>query len=214
MKITIIYDNEVWKKGTKADWGFSCLVEAYGKRILFDTGAKGSILLGNMEKLGIDPVTVEEVFISHDHWDHTDGLPSLLAIRPLKVYVPSSFKSHVKGGEMISIEEPTEIHESIFSTGELVSPVRNEQSLVVKAEQGLVVIAGCSHPGVESILKVASQWGKVHALIGGLHGFQDLELIKDISLICPVHCTEHKLEIRSLYPDRYIVGGVGKTIEI
>jgi len=29
MKITIIYDNEVWKEGLKADWGFSCLVETF-----------------------------------------------------------------------------------------------------------------------------------------------------------------------------------------
>jgi len=45
MKITIIYDNEVWKKGLKADWGFSCLVETNGKKILFDTGANGSFWL-------------------------------------------------------------------------------------------------------------------------------------------------------------------------
>jgi len=55
MKITIIYDNEVSEEGLEADWGFSCLVEVYGKKILFDTGADGSILLGNMEKLDIDP---------------------------------------------------------------------------------------------------------------------------------------------------------------
>ncbi|GAI83771.1 unnamed protein product [marine sediment metagenome] len=44
MKVTIIYDNEVAKEGFKADWGFSCFIEAYGKKILFDTGANGSIL--------------------------------------------------------------------------------------------------------------------------------------------------------------------------
>jgi len=44
MKITIIYDNEVYKKGLKSDWGFSSLVEVENTPgILFDTGTNGSI---------------------------------------------------------------------------------------------------------------------------------------------------------------------------
>lgn len=53
MKTTIIYDNTAFRKDLQADWGFSALVEAKGKRILFDTGASGSILLSNLEKLAI-----------------------------------------------------------------------------------------------------------------------------------------------------------------
>jgi len=29
MKITVIYDNEVWKGDLKAEWGFSYLVETF-----------------------------------------------------------------------------------------------------------------------------------------------------------------------------------------
>jgi 7,8-dihydropterin-6-yl-methyl-4-(beta-D-ribofuranosyl)aminobenzene 5'-phosphate synthase len=66
MKITIIYDNEVWKEGLESDWGFSCLVEVENTpKILFDTGTSGSILLRNMKKLNIDPKSIDEVFISH-----------------------------------------------------------------------------------------------------------------------------------------------------
>jgi hypothetical protein len=44
VKITIVYDNEVWEEGLEADWGFSCLVEADNSpRILFDTGGRGSM---------------------------------------------------------------------------------------------------------------------------------------------------------------------------
>ncbi|MEA1965077.1 MAG: hypothetical protein U9O41_08170 [Candidatus Aerophobetes bacterium] len=69
MKITLIYDNEVYKRGLKADWGFSCLVEVENTpRILFDTGTNGSILLDNMKKLGIDLSSIDEVFISHSYW--------------------------------------------------------------------------------------------------------------------------------------------------
>ena len=46
MDIKILYDNDAGK-GFKGDWGFSCLIELpkVNKKILFDTGAKGEILL-------------------------------------------------------------------------------------------------------------------------------------------------------------------------
>ncbi|MBW2115809.1 MAG: MBL fold metallo-hydrolase, partial [Deltaproteobacteria bacterium] len=148
MRITIIYDNEVWKKGLKADWGFSCLIEVYGKNILFDTGANANILLWNMAKLDIDPTIIDEVVISHAHWDHTGGLLDFLNINPCRVYIPLSCPAPPGGGEVIKVKGPLEIYENIFSTGELSGI---EQSLIVKTEAGLVVIAGCSHPGVREI---------------------------------------------------------------
>ena len=55
MKLTIVYDNVVYKKdiGLKSDWGFSCLIETEDETVLFDTGTEGDILLNNMERLGI-----------------------------------------------------------------------------------------------------------------------------------------------------------------
>ena len=211
MKITIVYDNEVWKEGLKADWGFSCLVEVYGKKILFDTGANGSILLENMKTLNIDPTVVEEIFISHAHWDHTGGLADFLKINPVKVYVPSSFQVSGGAAEIIEVKEALKLHDDIFSTGELENI---EQSLVVKTEKGSVVIAGCSHPGVENILNAASPFGKPYALIGGLHGFNEFDLVEDLELICATHCTQFKSEIKSRYPEKYIEGGAGKVIEL
>lgn len=211
MKITIIYDNEVAREGFKADWGFSCLIEAYGRKILFDTGANGSILLSNMEKLDIDPIVIEEVFISHGHWDHIGGLLDFLNINQVKVYIPWSCQEPSGAGEIIKVKEPLKIHKNIFSTGTLNDI---EQSLVVKTEKGLVVIARCSHPGVKNILKAASDFGEPKVLIGGLHGFSDFELVEDLEFICPTHCTQFKSEIRSRYPEKYISGGVGKVIEI
>jgi len=55
MKTTILYDNETAVDSLVADWGFSCLIETDGKKILFDTGAKGDILFRNMTLPGIDP---------------------------------------------------------------------------------------------------------------------------------------------------------------
>jgi len=213
MKVTLIYDNEVYERGLKADWGFSCLVEVENApRILFDTGANGSILLHNMEKLNITPDSIDEVFISHAHFDHTGGLSDFLRVnRMVKVYIPTSFSKPAGAKEVIRVKDPLQIQENIFSTGELKGI---EQSLVVKTRKGLVVIAGCSHPGVRDILKSASKSGKVYALIGGLHGFNEFDLLKSLSLICPCHCTQFKSEIIDLYPEKCVKGGAGKIIEL
>ena len=211
MRLTILYDNDVWEEGLRADWGFSCLVEAYGRRILFDTGASGQILLHNMERLGIDPTLIDEVFISHGHGDHTGGLSCLLDVHPVKVYIPSSCPRPHGAGEVVWVKGPLRIHEDIFSTGELG---HMEQSLAIKTERGVVVVVGCSHPGVREILNAASRFGEVRAVVGGLHGFRDLSLVRDLECICPTHCTVFKLPIRLLYPDKYVRGGAGRIIEI
>lgn len=212
MKIIIIYDNTVHQKGLESDWGFSCFVEVENTpKILFDTGTNGKILLSNMKKLNIDPASIDEVFISHAHLDHTGGLSNFLKVnKRAKIYIPPSFPGPARK-EVITIKGPTKIHENVFSTGELDGI---EQSMLVKTEKGLVLIAGCSHPKMTHILKTASQFGKIYAIIGGLHGFSEFDLFKDLTLICPTHCTQHKAKIKSLYPDKYTEGGAGKIITV
>ena len=211
MKVTIVYDNTAFRKDLQADWGFSALVEVEGRKILFDTGADGDILLSNMEKLKINPEEIEDIFISHLHWDHTGGLYSFLQVNSqVKLWVPSYFSEAKNVREVIEVEKPTKLYEGIYSTGELD---RVEQSLCIKTEKGIVIIAGCSHPRMELILKTASQFGKVYGIIGGLHATRP-DSLKDLDLICPTHCTQYKSEIKYLYPEKYIEGGTGKIIEV
>jgi len=212
MQITILYDNDAYKEGLQADWGFSCLVEIENTpTILFDTGTNGSILLSNMEKLNIDPASVDEIFISHAHFDHVGGLSAFLNVNSnVTIYVPTSLRGVRGVKEVVSVSEPLKIHENVFSTGELD---HIEQSMAVKIDEGIVIIAGCSHPSMAHILKAASQFGNIHAIVGGLHGFSEYDLFKDLELICPTHCTQHKAEIKALYPKKYTDGGVGKIIE-
>ena len=222
MKITIIYDNETSREDLRADWGFACLVEAHGKNILFDTGAKGTILLENMKKLDIEPSSVSDVVISHAHWDHTGGLADFLKENSnVRLYIPSSYSVPSDSArEVIVVKEPIKIREGVFSTGELQGSEQVpygdeiEQSLVVNTDKGQVVIAGCSHPGVRNILEAASTHGRIRALIGGLHGFSEFDLLKGIDIICATHCTQFKAKIKSLYPDTYIEGGAGRIIDI
>ncbi len=212
MKLTIIYDNTALKPHLTADWGFSCLIQGDDlPNILFDTGANGNILISNMEKLHIDPGDVEIVFISHNHFDHTGGLSAFLTVNnQVTIFVPQSLRGIRNVKEVIYVTDAMKITENIFSTGELENI---EQSMAVKTDKGLVLVNGCSHPSMSNILDKTSEFGNVYAVVGGFHGFSDYELFKDMELICPTHCTQHKQEIKSLYPDKVTEGGAGKIIE-
>ena len=85
---------------------------------------------------------------------------------------------------------------------------------MVKTDKGLVVIGGCSHPGLENILGVARRLGQVYAVLGGFHGFNKFDVLEGISLILPCHCTEYKQEILNLYPKACSRCGAGKIIVI
>jgi len=213
MELTIVYDNEAWLSNLRPDWGFSCLIQGEGlPTILFDTGAQGQILLSNMDRLGIDPRSVEIVFISHGHFDHTGGLTAFLKVHSdVQVVVPHYLCGIHGAREVVSIRDRAEIREGVFSTGELRSI---EQSLVIRNQKGCAIIAGCSHPGVESILEAAAGMGRPYALVGGLHGFHRFEILQDLELICPTHCTRYKKELERLYPEKCVDGGAGRTISL
>jgi 7,8-dihydropterin-6-yl-methyl-4-(beta-D-ribofuranosyl)aminobenzene 5'-phosphate synthase len=211
MKITIIYDNTAFRKDLQSSWGFSAVIDTTERKILFDTGGNGSILLSNMQKLGFHPKEIDDVVISHAHFDHTGGLSAFLEHNnDVTVWLPSSFRGVKNAREVIEVKSPRKLYEGIYSTGELEGI---EQSLCVETEKGIVIIAGCSHPKMEHILDAAAQFGKVYGIIGGLHGNRP-ESLKNLDFICATHCTQYIPEIKSLYPQKYVEGGAGRVIEI
>jgi 7,8-dihydropterin-6-yl-methyl-4-(beta-D-ribofuranosyl)aminobenzene 5'-phosphate synthase len=216
MKITIVNDNEVSEKkiGLQSDWGFSCIVKTNNENILFDTGAKGEILLNNMEKLDIKPIDITTIVISHEHWDHNGGLKNLIS-------VTKDVKLYRLGGEspsenlcLFSAEKPYRINEDIYSTGRLTGRPTDEQSLIIKGKTGRYILVGCSHPGVKTILNAVKPYGEIKGIIGGFHGFSNFHLFDNLELICASHCTQYKKKIQKLFPKKYIESGVGKSIEI
>jgi 7,8-dihydropterin-6-yl-methyl-4-(beta-D-ribofuranosyl)aminobenzene 5'-phosphate synthase len=212
MKVTIVYDNEVRRGNLKAGWGFSSLIEtARAPSILFDTGADSPTLLHNMEELGIDAKSIGIIVISHAHGDHAGGLRGTLEVnKQAEIYVPASLKITIPGRKVTAVTKPIQISEDVFSTGELKGI---EQSLAIKMDKGILVVVGCSHPGVGEILDAASRFGKVYGVIGGFHGFHDFNRLHGLSLISPCHCTQYKSEILQLFPQQCVRCGAGLVLE-
>jgi len=59
------------------EWGFAALVEADGRQLLVDTGARPETVLSNLRGLKIDLSGVRDVVLTHFHSDHTGGLMTL-----------------------------------------------------------------------------------------------------------------------------------------
>ena len=212
VKLTIVYDNEVTRKGLKAGWGFSSLIEAENTPpILFDTGADSPTLLHNMKELGIDPKRIGIIVISHAHGDHAGGLDGVLQInKEAEVYVPASFWWTIPGRKVTTVTDALQIAEGVFSTGELGGM---EQALALRTSQGILVGVGCSHPGLGEIIDAASRFGKVYGVVGGLHAFSDFKRLNGLSVIGPCHCTLYQSEIRRLFPKQCLGCGVGMVLE-
>jgi len=216
MKLRIVYDNEA-KGGLESDWGFSCLIEAGNRKLLFDTGASGAILSRNMQRLGIKKEELEIIVLSHEHWDHIGGLDAVLH-QNAAVYIPSSFTTTTKkkikeqAAEVFEVSGPADIIPGVHTTGELGSGIK-EQSLVLDTTEGVVVLTGCAHPGLDTILEAAKQFGDVYGVIGGFHGFDKLELLEGVKKLIPCHCTVHKTEIRDMYPEKAVWCGAGEVFE-
>lgn len=213
MRITIVYDNASVMADLRTGWGFSCLIEVdHGSPLLFDTGADGTDLLHNMRCLNIAPESIGAVVISHGHGDHTGGLSDFLAMnQKASIYVPASTRARIPGRKVIPVSRPLQISGDVFSTGELAAI---EQSLCVKTARGIMVVTGCSHPGVGAILKAASDHGQVYGIVGGLHGFRDFDQLEGLSLICPCHCTQYKQELARRFSDQHVGCGAGLSLDL
>ncbi len=80
LKITVLVTNVAGDpRAGDGEWGFSALVEVDGKKILYDTGASSDLVLRNARALHLDLSDVEDVVLSHNHWDHVGGLLALRA---------------------------------------------------------------------------------------------------------------------------------------
>lgn len=216
MKLTIVYDNEIFKKDLdlRSDWGFACLIQTSDEYILFDSGAKGNILLNNMKMLDIEPRDISKIIISHEHWDHNGGLKSIIPfVNDAELY---SLEKNEYGKKIkhINVESPQMITKDIHTTGRLAGSPIDEQSLIIKGKKGWYILVGCSHPGVDKILQAAQKIGNAVGIIGGFHGFRDFSILEDLNFVCPCHCTKYKKEIKKGLSNIFSDCGVGKIIDL
>ena len=236
MQVIILFDNSVYEKGFKAGWGISYFIEG---GVLFDTGEAFEPLYYNMQKVGLGIADIKKIVISHDHWDHWGGLWKILEMNNnLGVYICPNFswqfKQRVKnkGAKIVEVKPKDEILPGIYTTGEIHAGYKSgqiyEQTLVLKGQNGLSLLTGCSHPGILEIIKRAKElFGEnIYLAGGGFHLLNSEDRIirfiarqmkkQGIKKAAPTHCSGKTAEdIFSLeYKEDFVRFGAGRKIVV
>jgi len=228
--LTIVFDNNVHDPRLQTGWGFAAWLEYGSQAVLFDTGAGGTVLLDNMATLGLDPKAIDIVILSHNHGDHTGGLAGLLAVNhQVIVYLPQAFPAsfregvRAKGAVVVEVDDPLEILPGLWSTGQMGTGIV-EQALVAKTAEGLVVLTGCAHPGVDKMAARARQigQGEIALAVGGFHlGGASRGRVREIiaefrrlgvQKVAPCHCSGNQAKelLRQALGEGYLAVGAGR----
>lgn len=148
MRLRCLVDNRAAEPGYRTEHGLSLLIETLSGRVLFDTGASGTVLLHNMAQAGVTLDQIDALVLSHGHRDHTGGLRDVLERRPgLPLYAhPDLFRARFSlqegeyqpRGMLLSEEEvrrladvrlsvaPQEVLPGVWTTGEITARAEPE----------------------------------------------------------------------------------------
>lgn len=91
ISIKVLVEDKVSNTALESEHGFSLYVETPALKFIFDCG-QTDLAWKNAAKLGVDLTQINFVVISHSHYDHAGGFPSLLKIvKPKKIYTGKNF---------------------------------------------------------------------------------------------------------------------------
>ncbi|CAB49815.1 MBL fold metallo-hydrolase [Pyrococcus abyssi] len=217
----IILNDNVPSKGLMNDWGWSVLVEGR-KRFLFDADTNPLVLAHNSKALNVNLRNLDFAVLSHWHYDHYGGFQYIAELNPgIKFYAPIQGLAMAMrwGFQPIAINSAGEIEEGVYTSG-VIDGI--EQAVGVETSSGLIVIVGCSHPGVDRMVQKvleASGYKRAYLVIGGFHSppIQRLRRLAELSeLIAPAHCSGEmaKMFVRKNYGERYVEVRTGTILEV
>jgi 7,8-dihydropterin-6-yl-methyl-4-(beta-D-ribofuranosyl)aminobenzene 5'-phosphate synthase len=196
LEILPLYEKAA-QDGLQSGHGVSYLIRTDSATILFDLGnnltaASPSPLEQNMAGLGISLDEIDLIVLSHRHPDHVGGQnwwndktfslagASQPPLGDLPIYVPETMT--YPGSKPVLAEAPARLADGVATTGLfayaqpfpiwLATPKGDEQALAVNvAGQGIVLITGCGHMGLNTLLARADAAfdAPVVGVIGGLH---------------------------------------------
>jgi 7,8-dihydropterin-6-yl-methyl-4-(beta-D-ribofuranosyl)aminobenzene 5'-phosphate synthase len=103
-----------------------------------------------------------------------------------------------------------------------------ELSLAIETPDGLVLVVGCSHPGIENIVATAASIDRhIHLVIGGLHlvAAKDADIDKvvknlndtwKVDYVAPGHCSGEPTfaALKKTFGARYLYAGLGTRLKI
>jgi 7,8-dihydropterin-6-yl-methyl-4-(beta-D-ribofuranosyl)aminobenzene 5'-phosphate synthase len=125
-----------------------------------------------------------------------------------------------------SIEIAPDIHLIALVSDKPGTLELRELSLAINTPDGMVIVVGCSHPGIDKIVESATAINaRIHFITGGFHLVvapdPDIERIVTalhdrfrVEYVAPGHCTGEPAftPLRKAFGDHYIYAGLGTTL--
>jgi len=234
VRIYVLVDNYPGEK-CKTAWGIGMLVVTSDIKILFDAGPSPETLKYNAEVLDVNVSDLDFIVISHEHGDHVRGLEYIARVcKKATVYVPEGMSGGVKswikslGFNLVEVKNTMVIAKGIAIVGQLYGPPYEQALAINVRDRGLILLVGCSHPGVENIAYKAYEDLKVepYMVIGGFHmgycsRYEARETIRDLvdlgaKRIAPIHCSGSTIRsvLEEEYPEYYLKAHVCSIIDI
>lgn len=104
MRVSILTENIVYKRGFLGEHGLSLLIDTGKERYLFDTG-QSRVFLHNAAKLGINLKELDGVILSHGHYDHCGGMEFSQELGDVPVYIQEKafekkYSENLRTGEL------------------------------------------------------------------------------------------------------------------
>jgi 7,8-dihydropterin-6-yl-methyl-4-(beta-D-ribofuranosyl)aminobenzene 5'-phosphate synthase len=140
-RITVLAENTASGPGLLAEHGLAFWIDTGSHRVLFDTG-QGMVIAANAFRLHVPLREVDEIVLSHGHYDHTGGLPDAMRFargpsvfchpaalepkyarnkdgtaREIGMPFPSQEKLRRAANGMVSTEGPAEVGGGLIATG-------------------------------------------------------------------------------------------------
>lgn len=190
LRITPLVNWRSSRPELKTEAGVAYFLETDEQQILFDVGfnkagEKVSPLQHNMKALGIDMSSIDTVFLSHHHLDHSGGQnwvsrasfsmgTKQSELADVKIFAPVALE--YPGSKVTTVRKPQVVGRGLASIG----PIRRrlfmggteEQALAINlAGKGIVLVVGCGHQTLGKILQRYDQLfdQPLYGIIGDLH---------------------------------------------
>ncbi len=275
LQITTLIENEPDTAGKlQYEHGLSMYIEFDGKKLLFDTGQTGAFV-ENANILSKDLGSLDYVFVSHGHYDHSGGMKRLLPLLSKDTVVcvgEEFFHGKYKKAEDAFVYNGVDFSEQdLLAQGICVSKVvddtqyltdkiivfknflskndfempnpkfykktdtgmqpdafADEIALGLVTEKGLVVLVGCSHPGIVTMLQHIKERVDMplYCVIGGTHlvdAFETrfaktVEAMRAMHLqkIAVSHCTGEagKAYMREAFAEDFVHNNTGNVFVV
>ena len=103
-----------------------------------------------------------------------------------------------------------------------------ELSLAINTPEGMVIVVGCAHPGIDKVVAAAAAINpRIHVIAGGFHlvvaSDTDIDKIVaalretfKVEYVAPGHCTGEPAfaALKTAFGDRYLYAGLGTRLEL